>query len=62
MVNVYINYEKKFAFVEFRTGEPTHDAKSCRILLCSLDKESIKSALALSASAHLQHICSHALV
>ena len=20
MVNVYINYEKKFAFVEFRTG------------------------------------------
>ena len=21
MVNVYINYEKKFAFVEFRTGE-----------------------------------------
>ena len=22
MVNVYINYEKKFAFVEFRTGAP----------------------------------------
>ncbi len=27
VVNVYINYEKKFAFVEFRTGEPTHDPK-----------------------------------
>jgi hypothetical protein len=23
VVNVYINYEKKFAFVEFRTGEPS---------------------------------------
>lgn len=22
VVNVYINYEKKFAFVEFRTGKP----------------------------------------
>ena len=27
MVNVYINYEKKFAFVEFRTGKPPGDAK-----------------------------------
>ena len=26
MVNVYINYEKKFAFVEFRTVEETSNA------------------------------------
>lgn len=26
VVNVYINYEKKFAFVEFRTGAPCHNS------------------------------------
>ena len=30
MVNVYINYEKKFAFVEFRTG--AHASASCPML------------------------------
>lgn len=30
VVNVYINYEKKFAFVEFRTGaQPLHPLRPC---------------------------------
>ena len=41
VVNVYINYEKKFAFVEFRTGVPhvlagnenEHDRSGALILL-----------------------------
>ena len=27
VVNVYINYEKKFAFVEFRTGAPGQNSR-----------------------------------
>jgi hypothetical protein len=32
VVNVYINYEKKFAFVEFRTGEAS--TLPCEALTC----------------------------
>lgn len=32
VVNVYINYEKKFAFVEFRTGAPRYARAGCRWL------------------------------
>lgn len=43
VVNVYINYEKKFAFVEFRTGELF--ARSC-------------SLAGLALSHHLRRHCS----
>ena len=40
VVNVYINYEKKFAFVEFRTGEHLlkwdEDVLECSTVLLTL--------------------------
>ena len=42
MVNVYINYEKKFAFVEFRTGGPRHNT---RLLVTYMQSSSICNLL-----------------
>ena len=41
MVNVYINYEKKFAFVEFRTGEQKSTCEVSNVLACGAESLSV---------------------
>lgn len=58
VVNVYINYEKKFAFVEFRTGKPPHIISlhlypSCPHLFLSLFKSSLDLVVYISITDNL---------
>lgn len=55
VVNVYINYEKKFAFVEFRTGASSHCFPTTGCLPASLKVHTNNNWDGWSTPIHMVH-------